>query len=114
MSKVIHVFLGSDLRAGHNGLFNQAKASGVKVKELPEGSAIIFINRKKNKLKSYAWNGVVSYIRSDETNRPIDLSVIDELPRAFDSNGRMDYAKALKATLEKKLQAKKLDPLFLK
>lgn len=112
MSKVLHVFLGMDLRAGHVGLMVHAKKAGVE--ELPKGSAIIFINAKKNKMKSYSWNGVVSYIRSEEANRPIDLSVIDELPKAFDTNGHMDYAKALKVTLEKKLAQKKLDPFYLK
>lgn len=101
--KAVNLFLGADLRSGHPGLTKLAKSRGIVLKELRTGEAVIFINSKKDKMKAFAWNGVLSYVRFDDKKRAIDLSAIDEFPRAFDKDGVMDYAKALRASLEKRL-----------
>jgi len=62
-------------------------------------------------MKCYAWNGVLSYVRFDDPNRGIDLNAFNEFPRAFSSDGVMDYGKAIKASLEKRLVAQKFKKL---
>ncbi len=101
--KAVNLFLGADLRSGHPGLTKLAKSRGIVLKELRKGEAVIFVNSKKDKMKAFAWNGVLSYIRFDDAKRSIDLSALDEFPRAFNADGSMDYTRALKASLEKRL-----------
>jgi hypothetical protein len=111
--KTVHVVLGADLRGNHNVLEVQAKKHNLHLSRLRFGEAVLFINRKKDKLKSYSFNGVVSYIRFDDSGfdgsgrrgsrRGLDLDALNEIPRAFSPNGVLDYDKALKITLEKKL-----------
>lgn len=109
--KTVHVFLGSDLRSGHLGLAAQAQKNKVSLKELEKNEAVVFINRKKNKMKAYAYNGVLSYVRFDDPKRGIDLGALDEFPKAFDAEGQMDYSKALRAALEKKLKVRRFGEL---
>ena len=35
-------------------------------------------------------------MKAADKQRPFDLNAVDEVPRAFDKNGTMNYAKALK------------------
>lgn len=99
------------MRLGHEGLVKYAATKDVKMSDLDTGEAIIFINRARTMMKSYSWNKVISFVRSKDIKRPIDIAVLDYLPKTFNVDGEMDYAKALKAMLEKKLQGKhKLDP----
>lgn len=107
--KILNIFLGVDMRMGHLGLANLAKSKSVNVYDLASQSGTVFISKDKQRMKVYAYNGVLSYIKSDNKARPLDLAAIDEFPKAFSRDGRMDYGKALKLRLEKALKTKKLD-----
>lgn len=61
------------------------------------------------RVKAYAYNGVISYLIQQDKKRPLDLEALNELPRAFSTDGVMDYTKALKASLEKRLKDRVLD-----
>ena len=50
--KTVHFFLGADLRGSHAGLAMQAKQKNIDLAKLKAGEAVVFINRKKNKLLS--------------------------------------------------------------
>lgn len=108
--KTVNVFLGVDLRLGHDGLSAYAATRKVKMTELRPGEAVVFINTKRTYMKSYSWNKVLSSVRSVDINRPIDIDVMDYLAQAFNKDGTMDYPKALKMALETKLQGRKLVP----
>lgn len=107
--KSLHVFVGVDMRMGHLGLKKYASLHGVDLNNLPGLSAAIFISKDKMRIKSYSYNGVVSYLVQYDNKRPLDLDMINELPRAFSANGSFDYSKALRASLEKKLKLVKLE-----
>jgi len=109
--KTVHVFLGADLRCSHDGLKVQAKKSDIDLDKLRTGEAIVFINTKKNRIKAYSYNGVLSYIRLPNSQRIVDLSAIDYFPQEFNPNGTMDYARALKASLKNRLKAKGIEGL---
>lgn len=104
--KVLHVFTAVDMRSGHDGLVQYAKSKGIKLSEIGTETACIFISRDRTRMKAYSYNGVVSYMKAPDRTRPFDLSAIDEFPRAFNKNGTMDYAKALKAKLTKVMATK--------
>ena len=108
--KCIHVFLGADMRLGHDGLKALARASKIDFDALKQGEALVFINARKDRMKSISWNHVVSFVRSEDINRPIDLSVLDYLAQAFSAEGVMDYTEALKMALEEKLKSRRLLP----
>lgn len=107
--RTVHVILGASMSGQHNSLEVQAQNEGIKLSTLKDGEAVVFINRKKDKMKAYSHNKVVSYVRFDDSRRGIDLSALDEIPRAFTSHGTLDYPKALRITLEKKLKSRKFD-----
>lgn len=111
--KTVHFFLGADLRGSHAGLMLQAKAKKVDLAKLANGEAAVFINRRKTKLNAYSFNGVVSYVRFDDSRRGIDMDSLNEIPRAFTKDGHMDYTKALRETLKKKLALKRFEDLEL-
>lgn len=104
--KALHVFTAVDMRSGHDGLVQYAKSKGVKLSELEVETACVFISRDRLRIKTYSYNGVVSYLKAPDAKRPFDLSAIDEFPKAFDKNGTMNYAKALKAKLTKVMASK--------
>lgn len=108
--KTVNVFLGADMRLGHEGLIEYAASRKIKVESLKPGEAIVFINAKRDRMKSFSWNKVVSFVRSADINRPIDLETMDYLAQAFSPDGVMDYNKALRMKLEKKLIGHKLEP----
>lgn len=109
--KTVNILLGADLRGGHNSLTIQAKERKVIISELKKDEAIIFINRKKDKMKCYAYNGVLSYVRFDDPRRGIDLNALDYFPQAFRSDGTMDYPRALRESLKKRIGDKKFKEL---
>lgn len=100
--KAVTFFLGADLRSGHIGLQKLAKTKGTDLQTLQESEAVIFINTQRNKVKSYSSNGVLSYIRL-EPGRTVDLHALEEFPMAFSPKGRLDYKRALKRALIKRL-----------
>lgn len=108
--KKIEFFLGADMRCSHQGLILMAKTKGVHFDKLHEGDALIFVNGAKDRVKALSANGVLSYLNL-EGKRKIDLAAIEELPKAFNRDGSLDYPKALKATLEKKLGTKYFNEL---
>lgn len=105
--KSVQVFLGADLRSMHAGLKKLAASYGVHLDSLGKEEAVVFINSAKNKIKSYSYNGAICYIRFDDPKRPIDLNALDELPKAFNKHGTLNYTKALKAALIKQMKQNK-------
>jgi hypothetical protein len=93
------------MRTMHKGMGALLDKQGIK--RLATDEAVIFINRARDRLKSYSYNGVISYVRfTGSDKRAIDLSAIDEIARAFNSDGTLDYNRALKKHLEKRLKVK--------
>lgn len=102
-----HIFLGVDMRISHDGLkFHAMKHFKVNIEGMKQGELAVFISADKRRLKTYAWNHVVSYLRSVEYAGPIDIAAIDEIVKSAQKNGRVDYSAALKASLEKRLSAR--------
>ncbi len=111
---IIRCFLDSDLRCSHDGLAEQAKKSGIKVEDLKTGEYVVFVNHKKDRVKVYAAFNVLAYLKLPP-GTSMDLNVIRAIPRAFTASGRLDYDKALKETVEEKLnKERKLGVLELK
>lgn len=104
--RAVSIFMGADLRAGHVGLRALAQKHRVQLSALGSGECVVFINRARNKIKSYSFNGVISYVRFDDARRGVSIEALDELPRAFRSDGTLDYDRALRVSLEKKLGMK--------
>jgi hypothetical protein len=101
MSKIIQVFLGSDLRCSHEGLTQIAKEQKVDVTALVPGEFVIFINSGLNKIKLYTANEVVAYLRV-KTGK-VDIRTISLIPKAFLASGRIQYDESLKEILIERL-----------
>lgn len=97
-SKVLQCFLNADLRCGHEGLSALAKQSGIDITKLQPGQYVLFINSSKDKLKLYASNNVVAYLKLS-TGQRLNMATIQLIPKAFQGTGRIDYDKALKEVL---------------
>ena len=102
--KSVHVFFGVDMRSMHNGLEKLCLKHKVNLRELATNEAVVFINRAKDRVKTYSYNGVISYIKFEDSSRPFNMDAIDEIPKAFKKDGTLNYPKALKAALERKLK----------
>ena len=111
--KTVHIFLGADMRCSHAGLITTAKTQGIEWQRLKSGEALLFINSRKDRLKSLSWNGVLSYVNFSDTRRALDLNAIEEIPKALSPSGHMDYKKALKLALLKRLEKKRYPVLEL-
>lgn len=110
-NNIMRVFLNADLRAGHDGLSKLAKDNGVRTDQLEPGNYVIFINSKRNKLKMYAANQVIAYLRLKD-NRSLDLRTIKHLPRVF--NGKtINYDLALSTVLEAEMAKKQKNLVFI-
>jgi len=98
MAKALQVFLHSDLRCGHEGLAAIAKKEKINVNKLAVGEYVIFINTERNKVKLYAANNVVAYLKLPRGH--IEMRTISLIPKAFAASGRIDYDELLRETLE--------------
>jgi hypothetical protein len=108
--KAVKFLFNADLRGGHDNLKAQSKKVGVDLEKLETEEAAVFINRQRNKIKTYSYNGVMSYIRfTEESHRGIDMNALSEIARAFDKRGQLDYNKALKASLLQRLSKRSGD-----
>ncbi len=105
MGKILQVFLGADLRNGHEGLALTAKQEKIDVAALAPGEFVIFINTKQDKLKLYTASNIVAYLKLPEGK--IDLRVIQMIPKAFKASGKIDYDKHLKEIIEQNLRGKR-------
>lgn len=97
-AKVVRAFLGTDLRCTHLGLAEIAKKNKIDVGKLEPGEYLLFINNEKTKLKLFAANHVVAYLRLPD-NQKLDMRTISLIPQAFKASGRIDYDGALKEVL---------------
>lgn len=104
--RVIQCYLNSDLRCSHDGLAEVAKKDKIMVKSLEPGQYVVFINSKKDRMKVYASNNVLAYLRLEDGRR-IDLNTVREIPRAFAASGRIDYDKALEKVVREGLEKKR-------
>lgn len=103
MSRLLQVFFNSDLRCSHDGLSQLAKEHDINVSALEPGEYVIFVNSAKNRLKLYASNNVLAYLKLD-SGKGIDLRTIALIPKAFKASGKLDYDQALKEVLTKELK----------
>lgn len=101
MNKILRVFLDTDMRKQHDGLFQVAADHKVNVKNLDPGEHVIFINSALNKIKIYSARGLLSYYRKDKGK--IDLNLIEHIPESFNSFGVVEWKKAERTALEAKL-----------
>lgn len=103
MTGILRVFINADLRAGHDGLSKLAKDNGLNTQQIEPGSFLVFINTAKDKLKVYASNQVIAYLRLPKGK--INMNTIRELPRVFNGS-RINYSEALKIAVEKQMAEK--------
>jgi len=99
---IIRCFLDSDLRSGHLGLTNQARKEKVFTNELGAGEYVVFINRKRDRVKVYTGNEVIAYMKAPRGTQ-IDLRVIEQIPKAFLSRGSLSYDRALEKVLSERV-----------
>lgn len=102
MNKILRVFLNADLRSGHDGLSALAKKSAIDVQTISNGEFLIFINTGRNKLKMFAANNVIAYLKL-KNNERINMATIQKLPTVF-NGGKIHYETALRDVIEKELE----------
>lgn len=102
MAHFLRVFPNTDLRNSHDGLAAIAKKHKVKVENLLPGEYLLFLNTGKNRVKLFAANEVVAYIKSKHGK--IDMRTIQLIPAAFEADGKIDLDKLTRETLEKLIQ----------
>lgn len=100
--KIVRVFLNVDMRNGHDGLASVARDYDISVDTLSAGEYLVFINSRRNKMKVYAVNNVVAYMKTDKS--VIDLNAVRYVPEAFTAEGELNYSKALARSVEESLQ----------
>jgi hypothetical protein len=101
MSKVLRIFLHTDMRCAHEGLTKLASEEKVDIKGLVPGEFLVFINTAMDRIKLMAANSVVAYYKSPHGK--IDLRTISKIPQAFRASGRIDYDSSLKDIIEEHL-----------
>lgn len=106
MNRILQVYLNADMRNGHDGLTKMAKKDKINVGSLDPGQIVVFVNGKKTKVKVYAANQVIAYLRLP-AGQYVDLRTIQLIPKAFSAPGRLDYEAALREVLEKELAPRK-------
>lgn len=86
-----------------------AHKEGVEADALLKGEHVVFINKKRNRLKMLSSDAMLTFLKMPD-NRPIDLSVVSTLPNYF-QGGTLNYNGAVKRVLEgaliRKIQGKK-------
>ncbi len=107
--KVLQVVIDADCRCMIPGLMAVAKKLGFEVLKCPPGTMLVFINTRRNYIKTLHFNATLSPVMSAyrlAEGSIYDLRVIGEIPNAMLGNGRIDFDQALQLALEKVLGKK--------
>lgn len=99
MNRVKQIFLNTDLRCQHRGLSLLAAKRKCNLDKLEPGEHVAFVNRRKDRVKLYSANGLLSYLKSD---RPLDLRAIASIPEAFGKSLKLKYASGIRKLYESK------------
>lgn len=81
----------------HDGLASLAKKFKFNVEKLEVGEMILFLNRKRDKLKIYGCNQCLGYYRSPGGR--IALEALQYLPTAFSGQATIDLSEAMEKSL---------------
>lgn len=101
MAKILRIFSDVDMWNSHDGLAIIAKKHKIDVHKLVHGEYVMFINTAKNKIKFYAANNVIAYYKHEHGK--LDMRAIQLIPETFESEGRINYDKAVEKILIKEL-----------
>lgn len=107
--RVHQVFIDADLRCQIDGLMNLCRKHKLRPEYFDRGQLIVFINTARNYIKVLACNGSPAPVLASyrlPSGRIYDLSAVQYIPEAFNSNGAVDFDYALKTALENKLGAR--------
>lgn len=99
MNKILRYFPDSDLRGQHLSLSIQASRAGLNVNSLGAGDFLVFVNRKRDKVKLFASGNVVAYLKMPD-GKKLDPRVIQYLPRHFNGS-KINYDAAMTDVLKK-------------
>lgn len=100
MNKVTRIFLNTDLRCQHNGLALVAGKENVRLDKLKPGEHVLFINTKRDKVKMYSRNGVLSYYKQKGR---LDIEAVAKIPAAFGELNELTYVKSLRDVVKARL-----------
>ena len=99
MNKILQYFPDQDLRAGHLGLSVVANKAKIDTNSLGQGEFLVFVNRRRDKLKMYTGGNVVAYLKMPQGHR-LDPRVIQHLPRHF-NGAKINYDGAMRDVLKR-------------
>lgn len=100
--RILQCFINADLRLGHPGLSALARKYKINVDQMGAGEFIVFINPRRTKMKIYAANQVLAYIRPKSGH--VDLNTVRYFPAVFNAKGKIDYDEALKVSITEALK----------
>jgi hypothetical protein len=84
---------------GHDSLTELARSFRVNPARLGAGEVLMFLNRKRDKLKVMGAEGkVIGYLRMP-SGQKIDLNAIQYLPKTFNPELEINYEQALRESL---------------
>jgi len=89
---------------GHPGLSALARKYKLDVNNLGAGEFVVFINPRHTKMKIYAANEVLCYIRPKDGR--VSLDTVRYFPAVFNAKGKIDYDEALRLSLTEALKHK--------
>lgn len=98
MNRIVRYFPDADMRGQHLALSTVALKVKIHTDELKSGEFLVFVNRKRDKLKMYTGGNVVAYLKMPQGQR-IDPAVIRNLPKHFSGAG-INYDAAMKETMQ--------------
>lgn len=101
--RTIQLFTDVHMGQGHDALSRMADEQGIDAYTLPAGQILMFLNKRKDKLKILGHKGlVVGYLKMPAGER-IALDAIQFLPQTFGADGEINYPQALRRSLEQRL-----------
>lgn len=99
------IYQDADLRFSAPGLIEFAKKENLDPDKFENGQWILFINREWTKLRMLGRQGI---LLSKNFERKFDPFVVKEILEAFLGDSRVDWDKAMKSALMKKLERRKV------
>ena len=104
INRVVRLFLDTDMRNQHQGLMELAKKQSVDIAKLAVVEHVVFVNASLNRVKICSKGNVLSYLFRDKGQ--IDMQAFKEIASAFGEDGSINFDRALKESLVKRLAKK--------
>lgn len=105
--RVVQLFTNVSMGKGHDGLAMLCDEYGIDVVNLEPGQYVVFTNRRRDKVKVFAANNVLAYLKLPQGHF-LSLETIALIPTAFRGTADIEHDRTLREVFQGGAEARRV------